>query len=301
MASRPTFCILSKCPFFLKTAECTSPSSFCKNAGACLLSLDPCLRESHLVEYSLYYFDNFDDAHPRLDRWMLNTCIWTTMFLCSIVNMCVCFLYFSDLLLAKWIIICGLVLRNFYHSWGMFHDKGKEWIIVITYSFIVLAVDSNRLQALYHVILLRTRWYIIVPTLAIESLDYERLSGDVLQVTRMASDKTLIRTHSFRPCLVLTVSYIFIWRPEGMLPRRIWAYPTACRDASNVSSKWTAWAMRVLPFWRNALCRGNALGMSYCLAHPGRLVPTGQLPSIESIMSQFCARPFQRSHTWEKS
>lgn len=154
---------------------------------------------------------------------------------------------------------------------------------------------------LYHVILLRTRWYIIVPTLAIESLDYERLSGDVLQVTQMASDKTLIRTHSFRPCLVLTVSYIFIWRPEGMLPRRIWAYPTACRDASNVSSKWTAWAMRVLPFWRNALCRGNALGMSYCLAHPGRLVPTGQLPSIEFIMSQFCAWPFQRSHTWEKS
>lgn len=268
----------------------------------CLSSLtwSHVLESHHLVACSLCYFANFGDAHPRLDRWMLNTCIWTAMFLCSVVDMRVCFLYFSDLLLAKWIIICGLMLRNF-SSWGMFHDKGKEWIIVITYSFIVLAVDSNRLQALYHIILLRTRWYIIVPTLAIESLDYERLSGDMPQVTRLASGKTLIRTHSSRPCLVLTVSYIFIWRAEGMLPRRIWTYPTACRDASNVSSKRTAWAMGVLPFWRNALCRGNALGMSYCLAHPGRLVPIGQLPSIESIMSQFCVRPFLRSHTWEKS
>lgn len=261
--------------------------------------LTPCLRES--IACCLYYFDNFGDVHPRLDRWMLNTCIWTATFLCSIMDMCVCFLYFSDLLLAKWIIICGLMLRNFYHSWGMFHDKGKEWIIVITYSFIVLAVDSNHLQALYHVILLRTHWYIIVPTLAIESLYYEGLSGDMPQVTRLATGKTFIRTRSSRPCLMLTVPYIFIWRAKGMLPRRIGAYPTACWDASNVSSKWTAWAMRVLLFWRNALCRGNALGISYCHAHPGRLVPIGQLPSIGSTTSQFCARTFQWLHTWEKS
>lgn len=85
------------------------------------------------------------------------------------MNAGICFVFFSFFLL--WFIINQLVYyvsvcgKKFLSLVGIFHDKDKEWDMVLIYSCMALTSDSTYFCALCHVILLITLWYIIIPTL----------------------------------------------------------------------------------------------------------------------------------------